>query len=183
MVRYLIFVLFCLIVQGCCYKGLHNEYYFARKKIRVDYKLDKEIYNLIDTNSVYEHIGYYEENKIEVEKNYTMGKMFLKFYGNGKVGFFVRVGYNRKTFKIIPNYQISKDDFDPSKSYMGYYYLHKDRIIANQFLHNQCQMFYTKSEIFAKKDTIIQVFKRFYNSGVYVKKKVPTEWLSKQPDW
>jgi hypothetical protein len=184
MVRVLSFFIIVLLFQSCCYIGLSNKYNLPRsKKYGLYTELDKTVYNEIDTSCVYENIGYYENDKFILENDYSQGKIFIKFYSNFRIAKFIGVGYNKKLFKTNPNYQILKNDFDPSKAYMGYYFKKNDLIVTNQFLNNQCQMFWIKSKITIHEDTLVQKHSRFYNDAVYVKRILPEEFLYYKPDW
>ncbi len=184
MVKSLLVSLIILLFQNCCYNGLRNNFDIPRSKKVINYNASaNNFFNEIDTSSIYEGIGYYENDKIIVDKDYINGMTFIKFYNNGKVGKFTGIGFDRKLFKTIPDYKIIKTDFDPSKAYMGFYNIKNTTITANQFLNNQCQMFWVSSEIIINKDTIIQKYSRFYNNVVYVKRFLPKEFLVYKPDW
>lgn len=173
-----------VLFQNCCYNGLRNKYDLPRSNNKdLNNKLNKNIFSAIDTTCFYENIGYYRNSKIFLEKDFSRGKIFIKFYNNGKIAKFIGVGFNQKLYTATTNYKILHDDFDASKAYMGYYSLKNNVITANQFLNNQCQMFWVESIIDVRKDTLIQKYKRFYDNAVYVRRLLPKEFLIYKPDW
>ena len=184
MVRALLLFIIILLFQNCCYNGFRNNYNIPRsKKVGFYNEFDNTIFNEIDTSCVYEGIGYYKNNKVILYKDYSHGKIFIKFYSKGRIAKFTGIGFDQKLFKTTTDYKIIKNDFDSSKAYMGYYIKENYTITANQFLNNQCQMFWVKSEIIVKKDTLIQKYNRFYNNIVYFKRILPKEFLIYKPDW
>ncbi|MGY0408206.1 MAG: hypothetical protein ACWIPJ_07620 [Polaribacter sp.] len=171
-------------MQSClCYKGPKTEHGQPRKEIKIKNTFNKNIFEVIDTLAIYENITYIQNENVYPVEN-SRGKFNLRFYNNGKFGAF-SIGFDNKNFKLIPNYKVSRKDFDPLKSQMGYYYSQNDKIYLKRLIINQCQIDVYESEIIVDGDTITQINLREKGSKtVYVKRKVPKEFLENwKPDW
>ncbi len=183
MVRFIFLFAVSFLFQNCCYYGLRNSHGFPRNNnFNLNLVNSKIDYSQIDTTCVYENIGYYENSILVIDDN-RLGKNFIKFYENGRIAEFLGVGYDKKLFKLTSNYSLNKEEFNPLNSYMGYYYFINNRLEAKQFLNNQCDMFWVKSTIYIKNDTLIQEYNRFFNNSIYVKREIPVEYLIYKPDW
>ncbi len=182
-----IFILF--LFTGCsCYKGPVSEYGFFRKDIKPEnFVIDERIYDIIDTTAVYERVGTFYLNEFYPHEKHKRGNVYLKFYANGKVSAFSEVGYDREKFLADPDYQLSRNDFDPAKSNMGYFFIYEDKLIFNfYYRHRNCYGYVSKSEFIIKNDTLIKRnIKSFESQEVfYVKKNIPIEFIEGwQPDW
>lgn len=185
MVRSFVSFFILLTLYSCCYKGVRNEFGYARKKIKVPKITDKDIFNEIDTMSVYE-LKYVLTNmnvKLIHNPNDNKGRDFLRFYGNGKVSSFT-VGYDKTTFKYDSQHIIIKEDFDPKKSRMGYFYNDGDKIRIKQFGAEYCKAFMVKGEIEVKNNTLIIHEKYGSEQKVYIKSNIGREYLEKwKTDW
>jgi len=145
----------------------------------------------IDTKHIYikKYIltDYYGKHlKVLKEK----GSSFLKFYPNGKVSYFPLVG-NIEYSELISNYEFKKNDFDPRKSFMGYYYYYylKGEEINMLKVHlKECNAANLPSNITIKGDTLFVQAKRYgsrnYGIRVFVLSDIPLEFLEGwEPDW
>lgn len=133
--------------------------------------------NTIDTTAIYKYDGEFSRNEQDhlyyKKNNY---RRFIKFYDDGKVGFF--------SFKN----DIDKSDIDPCKAQNAYYGLDKkNRFVIKQFVvfkvnGNKLYTYDTKFE----NDTIYIVDRTLKERGyykIYIKQKIPREWLIYKPDW
>ena len=180
-----------LFLSSCCYRGYRNELGVARKEIKVPSIANEEIYSIIDTTSLYE-LKYRVTNidKILIhDPKENLGRYLLKFYSDGKVGAFI-IGYDDKKFKYDSSYNISKSDFNPKKSLMGYYYKENNKIKIKQFGAELCKSFINRGEIKIIGDTLLITERRNklmlndYEKKGFVKIKVNKKNLSDwQPDW
>ncbi|MXS72553.1 hypothetical protein GSF70_15160 [Flavobacteriaceae bacterium W22] len=174
MVRIISILSFIMILATsnyCIYP--QNKCGMTRKLLKFNLKID----NTIDTTIIYKYDGEFsrdEQDHLYYKKsNY---KRFIKFYDNGKVGFF--------SFQN----DIEKSDLDPCKAQNAYYGLDKkNRLVIKQFVvfkvnGNELYTYDTKF----KNDTIYIVDRklkerRYYK--IYIKQKIPKDWLAYKPDW
>lgn len=183
MVRGFYIFIIVLLFQNCCYKGFRNEYGMPRKNIKIDNVVDQDIYSKIDTLCLYEYLYRYEDpypKRLDLAKDYN-GKQYIRFYGNGKYSLF---GFEKSTTNLPDGeYQFTRDDFNPKKSIMGYYYSKNNRLFSKIFGTNQCQAYIFKSEFLIKKDTIIEINNNassYYY--IYIKRKYQMKyWKTGNP--
>lgn len=186
MVRIAVFFVMAFFLQGCFFciisiKPKNAEGYIRKKGLN-KYSFDAKSFKKLDTLSLYEELSYYEYEGKTLKRDSLNGKTFLRFYGNGKVSFFVRIGYDRKKYEIIPNYHLTRDDFNPSKSVQGYYYNVKDELFLKTIYGGDCFVLKEVRKLFIKGDTVV-LLKKYYKS-YYVKKKVNKKLLTGwEPDW
>ncbi len=186
MVRFLVSFFLLLTFYSCCYKGVRNEFGYARKTIKAPKITDKDIFYEIDTLSVYE-LKYVLTNmnvKLIHNPKENKGRHFLRFYGSGKVSNFT-IGYDNTTFKYDSTHTIVEVDFDPKKSRMGYFYRKNgDKIEIKQFGAEYCKAFTVKGEIEVKNDTLIINEKYGAEKKIYIKSNIGREYLEKwKADW
>ncbi len=184
---------FLFLLTGCsCYKGPVSEYGFFRKDIKPEnFVIDESIYDIIDTTAVYERVGTFNlKNKVFTPyENHKHGYSYLKFYANGKVSAFRGIRSDGESFMLKPETQLSRNDFDPANSSMGYYFIDDDKLILNfYFRHRNCYGYVDRSEFIMKKDTLTQKnIQTISGKGLevlYEKKNIPIEFLEGwQPDW
>ncbi|NCP53052.1 MAG: hypothetical protein GW794_04095 [Flavobacteriales bacterium] len=182
-----------LFFAGCsCYKGPVSEFGFFRKDYKPEnFDIDKNLYNIIDTTEVYERVGTFDLNNNEFYPydDHKYGYNYLKFYANGKVSDFRRIRTDGEPFSSNPEPELSRNDFDPAKSAMGYFYAYDGKIFFNFFVrHRNCYGYFNKSEFIIKNDTLIEKNIQTINGKdievFYVKKNIPIEFLQGwQPDW
>jgi hypothetical protein len=183
-----------LIFTGCtCYKGPVSEYGFFRKDIKPkNFAVDERIYDIIDTTVVYEMIGYINlnNNMFYLYENHKLGYSYLKFYANGKVSAFRRIRSKGESFILNPEPQLSRNDFDPAKSSMGYFFIDDDDklILIFFFRHRNCYGYVDRSEFIIKNDTLIQMNIQTIDGKdlkvLNVKKNIPIEFIEGwKPDW
>lgn len=174
-----------LMLQSCfCYKGSSTEYGQPRKEIIVkNQQFDITLLKEIDTLAVYELITYIRNDNVYVVDN-SRGKSYFRFYSNGKFGAF-GLGYDSDEFKLIPDYKISREDFNPLHSQMGYYFTKNNKIYTKRLTMNQCQIQVYESELVIKENIIEEIsLQQKRSKNIYVKRSIPKEFLENwQPDW
>jgi hypothetical protein len=156
--------------------------YFKNKKYFSVSLLDK-----IDTAVIYKEDYYYSSNKkdftpIDNKKWYSTNNRvsIYKFYSNGCINlFFFRNGY-----------EIEKNDLNPEyKGHRGVYYIdNKGNIKIDKFVivgYGFGPLYdINKSIVKIKGDTLlIKYFSNLTSVDVYVKQKIPKEWLIYKADW
>lgn len=189
MVKKLSVIFILLSLSSCCYRGMRNSFGSPRKIMNVKKLVNNDIYTKIDTTSLYE-LKYYITNKGGlIPENMDFGSTFLKFFKNGKVGEF-GFGYDHKNYKPIPNYKCRRDDFNPKKFRMGYFYIDGNEIKMRKFGIKFCKrnLFVSKIEILG--DTIIERIRTDallgeYDEGrLYIKKSIDRKLIDGwYPDW
>ena len=170
--RILTIVFSFLLLCSCNYYT--NNFGYVRKKNKINFKPVSLID--IDSNSFYKLINIqYLKIDYEVKEEKKLNE-YLKFYSNNKIAL----------FKILNS---ANNEIDPSKAYMGYYYL-KNNLINIDFYKNHIQSGnYTVNYIIIdiKKDTIIieTEGKAMSKSSrkTYLKQSINSLYKIKQPDW
>ncbi|PCH78096.1 MAG: hypothetical protein COB98_01680 [Flavobacteriaceae bacterium] len=187
MVRVFSCILIVALLQSCCYRGLKSSYGFPRKDISKKVLLKQGSIDGVDTKHLYveKYILTNIGKKINVLKE--NGSSFLKFYPSGKVSSFPLVNTTEYN-ELIPNYQFKKSDFDPRKSFMGYYYLKEGAINMLGVHFAECNARNIPSKITVKGDTLFVRSRKYgqQNLGtkVYVKSDIPVGFLEGwEPDW
>lgn len=145
----------------CFYK---NEYKMARSKRECfSIKLSRDIvYDQIDTMVFYKSYRY---------KNSESG---IKFYKDGKVGYFHYVDYNDSTA------------LNPKRALMGVYKIENGQIYMEFLARNpQAGYFFLREEGMVKDSILITKGTGRFNKDttLYIKQKIPTNWLIYSPDW
>ncbi len=154
-------IIILLLFTGCfCYKGPVSEYGFFRKDIKPEnFEVDERIYDIIDTTVVYERIGTIDlkNNVFYPYENHKLGYTYLKFYADGKVSAFRRIRSEGESFLLNPEPQLTRNNFDPAKSSMGYFFIDDDKLVFNFFYrHRNCYGYVAISEFIIKNDTLIK---------------------------
>ncbi len=190
MVRYII-LFFVLLFISCGTKTkildnkitdvpIDNEI-FKNKKF-----FEKKLLSNIDTNFVYEENYSYQSNKYDFKnilnkKNYRVDyrKSYYKFYSNGCVNYFTFGGFDEVTLSSInPNFDGQRGVVYSKGNEMkldlftitGYSFKRDYGIITNILK--------------VKGDTIFEKkIKDLTYVNVYVKRKIPKEFLIYKPDW
>ncbi len=196
MVRLTIYFVIVFLLQSCfcLFEAESTEFGQARKKQANKYNFDVKLLQKIDTLSLYEELLYYETNGKILERYINHGKSFLRFYNNGKFSYFTRVGYDEKKFKSIPNYRLTRSDFNPLKSEQGYYYSDGNELFIKIITWSPgitlgiiCETKKIIQNLTIKGDTIVlseDYGKNYYSKDYYVKRKVDKELLiGWKPDW
>lgn len=192
MFRILILIVCVLFFCSCCYRGIKNELGHARPEVREPGNIDENIFEQIDTMAVYE-LSYILTNidvKLDHDPKEHIGRRFLRFYGGGKVSSFT-IGYDNETFSYNPDHKLTKEDFDPRKSMMGYYFLDKGKIKIKQFGVEICKSFIIRGEIEIKADTLVIIEnngslihsdseKKVYIKNEIIRKEYLKDW---EADW
>lgn len=179
MKRFMI-IIFLPLFFGCI--PTKNEFDMARFKpnrFRVKPNTNKNYEKIIDTSGFYVAVG----SKKFIEKyNFENFRSGMKFYGDGRVGYFTRIDFN------------NAQSFNPKKAHMGYYiYNGKDffiedfypvpSLVGSRYLLSKKKILMEKSS----KDTLVIASFRSAGGGgdtiKYIKKKLPEEFLIFKPDW
>lgn len=196
MVRIIVCLLLSLQMVSCCYRGKTTAYGWIRKEIIIPSRAgDSKLYSLIDTNFVYEQVSGFSRNSGHLPNDTSRGQTFLRFYSRGRVSKFPATNYiapegsyERKKYKQDSNpREITREDFDPNNSLMGYAYVKDVNVYLKLLVLNQCQATVNKTRLIINNDTLIEVYsdlKRETERYFYVKRKVPAELLAGwTPDW
>lgn len=181
MVRFLF--LFCIVLLFSC-KVRKNEYGIPRTNLK--YKklnLSEEVFNKIDTLSVYKRIGYYYGSVNTVnEINYLdsrwypdtlSGEKYLRFYENGKISYFF----------IRKQDLVNRECFNPKRGKMGRYYFKRNHIFVQIYSYGEGFGHLSNSKTIIKKDTLFMINGN-YHKVLIKEKNIPKKWLENwQPDW
>ncbi len=178
-------LLVLFFLSSCCYKGAVNSLGRPRTKMTVKELANNDIYKSIDTTSIYELIYFISNMDVIIPNDTTHSRTYYQFFANGKVGEF-SLGYDSKNYKTIPNYKMNRDDFNPKRFRMGYFYTDDGKIKMKQFGTKFCSKNYYYSTIKISGDTITEYFGKSSTSStrVYIKEKIDYSLIEGwNPDW
>lgn len=139
-----------------------------------------EIYNVIDTTSLYHNIKIDDKTKVFVgaKDSVKVSELYnyLKFYCNGKVAMFQGLD------------KINHISINPKNAIMGYYCLKlNNNKLKFVFYHVQSGVFISNQSFEVKGDTIIAYTKKDALGGgnyyTYVRTKIDDSLLIHKPDW
>ncbi|WP_298779534.1 hypothetical protein [uncultured Polaribacter sp.] len=187
MVRLITCFILVFLLQSCfCISKVKNtEFGYVRKKEVDKYNFDAKLFQKLDTFSLYEELLYYKYYEKTFERDQRNGKTFLRFYNNGKFSYFPRIGYDSKQLKLISNYRLTRNDFNPLKSLQGYYYNNHNELFAKTIVRGDgCRAQKNIKNLTVKGDTIILSSKKDKIKKYYVKRRTDKELLAGwKPDW
>lgn len=179
--RKILIIIIATLICGCCYSGPKSIYGLPRKKIEA-FKEFENYNDVIDTTALYKleinyfynsslkKYTYYEKEK-DIEYSYAS---YLKFYDKGKMGVFIIL--KKDTAKL------NRSFFEPAKAKMGYYKVDKlGKVYYRISTIGDCSLYISNKTGYVKRDSL---FLQDHYGGIYVKKKVPENWLKNwNPDW
>lgn len=170
------------LLIGCVYRGIISENGLPRRKIK-EFREKNVSVNNIDTLALYKTKIYFGQNSITKEYVYYQKEDdntypyvgFLKFYPNNKLGLFIIL--KSDTIRLCRNL------FNPSLAKMGYYFVDGKTIKTKISTIGDGTLYISKDKGEIKGDTIILKDKN-YSGKIYVKQKIPVEYLANwKPDW
>ncbi|QMU63312.1 MAG: hypothetical protein GKR88_02805 [Flavobacteriaceae bacterium] len=135
---------------------------------------------------LYKEIGRIDNDYFYNTDNSKFGNNFLRFYGSGKFSVFNRVGYDSKNHKLLSNYKISREDFNPEKSQMGVIYDVEKIIYTRHLIINQCKADISNAILTIKGDSLYlkSVGHPHMGTRVYMKYNINNTFLEGwKPDW
>lgn len=185
MVRFITSLIVLLILNSCCFRGSHSNYGVQRTG-SVDRFFKNRNITIKDTLVLYDQIKTCFNGDCYAPDTLSHGKTYLRFYPNGKVSSFINLGLNKNRNNLTKGYLLKREDFNPGKSRMGYYYQKDDKAYISLFVINQCAAEWYKGELTFKNDYLVvkNLKKNISDSVIYKVKKVPPDLLTGwKPDW
>jgi hypothetical protein len=177
-----IFLIIILITLISCnfYKNLHTKNKCGRYRVVCRIKNTSfKFYNELDTSSVYKYDGEISKNsKNELVYLKNRYNNYYKFYANGKVGY----------FGLDDNETLSINKMNPCNFLNAYYGIDDNKnLILKRYVVTDLNGEYTLNCLIKfKNDTFevtdIEFLKQGYKK-IYIKEKIPKEWLVYKPDW
>lgn len=146
-------------------------------KSSVEPCLNDKIYTLLDTSAFYQlNKIYYDSNTAYKDKEISIHKNGLKFYGNGRVAFFFNVEIDNPAA------------LNPNNARKGIYcFKEGNNVIEFSNRHVQSGTFFTKESVKLFKDSLITYLPKNAKGGgyhlLYLKKEIPMRNLKYTPNW
>lgn len=178
MVRNLsIYILILFFISSCCYTGRYSEYGYPRKSIssykqlnNSTAKIDTTIIYKLDASFINTVSNYYKKEDESEYPNF----IYLKYYAKNKVGLFII-----DKLKVL-----ERDDFNPKKAKMGYFFEYENGNIKQKISTiGDCTLYISKHMGYTNNDSIVFIDKNLYGD-IYKKVQLPKEFLENwQPDW
>jgi hypothetical protein len=181
MVKNITLIISALTLVAC---DIYKSFYTTNKcgMYRESYsipKIDDSFYKICDTAAVYLYDGQYMKNREDKLHYSRLGiRNYYKFYANGKVGYF---GMKDKE-------PWTKDRLNPCYFIDAYYGKNLDGKLILKRMSMTTANGPIGYEFFInfKKDTLEIIDKSLIQEGykhIYIKQKLPKEWLVYKPDW
>jgi hypothetical protein len=169
MVKKILLLLLILCMISCFYtRTEYGNIRFKQQRFTIKPNSNSNAYKVIDTTKLYEIV-----NVINIKHNQrqnSLGKQFLKFYANGRVG------------QFDAYYDNDINSLNPKRAKMAYYnYDGENLVIQIYFEHPQGGGLIKKNFKEIKEDTLELV-----NDDYLYKYKIlelPKEFLVYKPDW
>lgn len=176
--------LFCFFAIGCAKGylleegGLRPKDYTEKDYARYYPPIESTDFTVIDTNSIYMSIGILhvlpngEKKHISIDTVKAKGE--YRFYGNGKCSLF-----------SIHNSSVSKQGLNPKMGSMGFYWLgeKREKIYSRFFTRTPKGAVFYEEKLKIVNDTLLVEDTRNKEYRIYIKKRVPKDWLNWKPDW
>jgi hypothetical protein len=179
MVRFLL-IFISLVITGCCYNGLRNKEGYIRVIEKNNYNVDPNTYCYIDTTKIY--IETHLEIGGILRDTHNSQYHFIVFYSNGKFGSFIK---SKKEINSLFN--LSRNDFNPEKARMGFYYFKENKLLMHYYTTNQCEKAKVRCIANFNSDTLSITFLNESikkNKAYFIKYDVLNEFLDGwKPDW
>lgn len=171
---FLLIAFFTLIFNSCVTKNSYNQARFKQNRFKIKPNNNLSVFRVIDTSAFYLKIN--EPEKV-LKHNLQSFKTGLKFYDNGRIGFFKGIDFS----------DISS--FNPQKASMAYYNKNPNGFfIESIFPTPGGKYFLSKSEVIKINGDTITIFSAKTPRGggykvKYLKVKLKKDFLIYKPDW